>query len=178
VGHQQRRARHTHDHAAYGGNAGNNPSTSTELAQQVRSDGIGMATVIANPFGPISVQGATLAGNVIANFSSTVVIQLGTAPGNGTALAEIDFQGLNIDPGTTLTVRSGAPPQRVVRQNVNGILGGINGTLQAISGNGAAPPFLHVANSADITVSKFGAVTAPSGLTLPAYRSRPRAAAA
>ncbi len=154
--------------AAYSGDAGNNPSTSTGLTQQVLAGGIGIATVVINPFGPVTVTGATLVGNIISNFSSAVVIQLGAAPGNGTALAEIDFQGLNIDPGTALTIRSGAPLQRVVLKNVSGNLSSINGALLAMGGNGAAPPVLDLAGSGGMTVSKVGAVTAPSGLTLDA----------
>jgi len=154
--------------ATYSGNAGNNPSTSAGLSQQVVGTGIGIATIVANPFGTVSVTGATLVGNVISNFQSAVVIQMGTTPGNGTAFAQIDFQGLNIDPGTTLTIRSGAPLQRVVIRNVSGAGSGINGLLQAQGGNGAAPPFLYVANAGGFAVSATGTVTAPSGLTLDA----------
>jgi len=154
--------------ATYSGNTGNNPSASSGLLQQVVVGGIGIATIIANPFGPISVQGAPLVGNTISNFQPVVVIQLGTTPGNGTVLAEIDFQGLNIDPGTSLTIRSGAPMQRVVLKNVTGIGSGINGLLQAQGGNGAAPPFLYLANASGLRISATGTVTAPSGLTLDA----------
>ncbi len=154
--------------SAYSGDAGNNPSTSTGLAQQVLGGGIGIATVVTNPFGTVSVTGATLVGNVISNFQSAVVIQMGTAPGNGTAFAEIDFQGLNIDPGTSLTIRSGAPQQRVILKNMTGIGSGINGLLLAQGGNGAAPPFLYLANSGGFGIAATGTVTAPSGLTLDA----------
>jgi len=72
--------------AAYSGNAGNNPSTSTGLAQQVLGGGPGTAVVVINPFGPISVQGATLIGPIISNFQSAAVIQMGTRRATGRPL--------------------------------------------------------------------------------------------
>ena len=53
-------------------------------------------------------------------------------------------------------------------KNVTGIGSGINGLLQARGGNGAAPPFLYVANSGGFGIGSPGTVTAPSGLTLDA----------
>ena len=53
-------------------------------------------------------------------------------------------------------------------KNVTGIGSGINGLLQAQGGNGAAPPFLHVANAGGFGIGSAGTVTAPSGLTIDA----------
>src|SRR6185436_19795086 len=98
----------------------------------------GIATVMQNPYGTLSVQGATLNGNAISNFSKNVVIQLGTVAGAPGSFAKIDFEGMDIGAGNTLTIRSGAPGQTVHLTNVNGAAAAITGALLAQGGNGAA----------------------------------------
>jgi filamentous hemagglutinin family protein len=154
--------------AAYGGDAGNNPSTSPGLSQVVTPTLPGIATVITNPYGPISVQGATLNGNVISNFQANAVIQLGTTAGAPGSTAEIDWQGLNLGNGTSLTIRSGASGQTLVMKDVGGGASAIAGALQAQGANGAAPPVLYLANGAGFAVAATGSVQGLSGLTVDA----------
>ncbi len=154
--------------AAYSGDAGNNPSTSIGLSQQMLGASLGVATVVVNPFGPVTVQGATLNGNIISNFQTAAVIQLGATPGNGTLFTQIDFQGLNLDAGTTLTIRSGAAGQRVLIKNVSGVASNISGQLLAQGGGGAPPPYLYVQNSAGFVVAVAGVVNGPAGVTMDA----------
>ncbi|MCC7216517.1 MAG: Ig-like domain repeat protein [Burkholderiales bacterium] len=159
--------------AAYGGNAGNLASTSPALSHQVVGTVPGVATIVVNPYGTVTVQGATLNGNTISAFTSNVVIQLGTTPGAANSFAQIDFQGLNLGAGNSLTLRSGAAGQAVVLRNVTSAASAIDGTLQAAGGNGAAPPVLHVANPAGIAVGAAGNVLGTSGLTLDALGATP-----
>ncbi|MCC7325354.1 MAG: hypothetical protein IT521_00930, partial [Burkholderiales bacterium] len=129
---------------------------------------LGIATIVANPYGAVTVEGATLNGNTISNFQPDALIQLGTTPGAPGSFAEIDWQGLNLPPGATLTIRSGAAGQSVVLRNTNGVASTISGTLAGQGGNGAAPPALYVANPAGINVAAGGAAQSSSGLVLDA----------
>jgi hypothetical protein len=126
----------------------------------------GTATVSSNPYGTMSVQGGTLNGNTISNLTSNAVIQLGATAGALGSFAKIDFQGLDIGGGNTLTIRSGAPGQFVYLTNVNGASTSITGMLLAQGGNGAAAPVLVVQSAQGLTVNTGGVVSAPSGLTL------------
>jgi filamentous hemagglutinin family protein len=128
----------------------------------------GVATIVANPYGTVTVQGATLNGNTITAFTPNAVIQLGSTPGAPNSFAQIDFQGLNLGAGNTLTLRSGAAGQTVVLRNATSAASALDGTLQAQGGGGAPPPALYVANAAGITVGAAGAVLGTSGLTLDA----------
>jgi len=153
--------------ATYSGNAENGSSTSRALTQQVLPGGIGVASIVKNPFGPIEVRGANLVGNTIFDFGPVVEIQLGETPGDGTMFTEIDFQGLTSDFSTVFSVRSGAPLQRLMLRNVAGDLSIINGRLIAKrSPDGDAAPFLHLASHGGLIISDTGSVDAPSGLTL------------
>ena len=126
----------------------------------------GTATVASNPYGTMSVQGGTLNGSTISNLTSNAVIQLGAVAGAPGSFAKIDFQGLDIGGGNTLTIRSGAPGQTVYLTNVNGAATSITGMLLAQGGNGAAAPVLVVQSAQGLTVDRGGVVSAPSGLTL------------
>ena len=154
--------------AAYGGDGGNNPSTSPGLTQVVAGSAPGIATIITNPYGAITVQGATLNGNTISNFQANAVIQLGTTPGAAGVAAEIDWQGLNLGNGVTLTIRSGAAGQALLMKDTSGSASAIAGTLRAQGGNGAPPPVLYVANAAGFAIAATGSVQSPSGLTVDA----------
>ena len=154
--------------ASYGGNAGNAPSVSPALLQQVTSAPSITGIVVANPYGGITVQGGTLNGNVITLTSPAALIQFGGGTGAAGSFAQIDFQGLHVGPGNTLTIRSGAPGQVVVLRNVTAAASAIDGTLQGQGGNGAPPPELHVWNPNGIAIAPSGSVLSPSGLALDA----------
>ncbi|MEO8506970.1 MAG: hypothetical protein ABI593_05010 [Betaproteobacteria bacterium] len=128
--------------------------------------GAGIATIVANPYGTVMVEGATLNGNTISNFQPNVLIQLGTTPGVTGSFAQIDWQGLSLAPGTTLTIRSGGAGQSVVLRNANGAVSAISGALVGQGGNGAAPPALYVANAAGINLGSGGVMQSSSGLVL------------
>ena len=49
--------------ASYNGDAGNNPSSSSGLSQTVLAATPGIATIVTNPYGTVTVTGATLVGN-------------------------------------------------------------------------------------------------------------------
>ena len=154
--------------ASYAGNGLNAPSASAPLAQQVVAPLPITATVIANPYGTMSVTGGTLVGNLITLTSPTATIQLGPVAGAGGAQAQLDFQGLHVGAGNTLTIRSGAAGQLVMLRNVAGTGSAIGGTLQVQGGNGAAPPGLYVWSPAGIAIAGSGNVASPAGLTLDA----------
>jgi filamentous hemagglutinin family protein len=125
-----------------------------------------MATVVSNPYGPLTIDGATLAGDAIYDFDSTVVIQLGAIGGLEGSFIELDFQGFNIGPGTSVTIVSGAPGQTVFIYNADSTSTSVGGVLRALGGNGEAAPILLVNNPNGITIVPGGNVTSPSGLTL------------
>ena len=154
--------------ASYAGNIGNVPSASAALTQQVVAALPITATVIANPYGALSVTGGTLVGNLITLTSPTATIQFGPTPGVGGNQAQIDFQGLHVGAGNTLTIRSGAAGQFVMLRNVAGTGSAIGGTLQAQGGNGAAPPGLYVWSPTGLAIAGSGKVVSPAGLTVDA----------
>ena len=154
--------------ASYAGNGLNAPSASAPLAQQVVAPLPITATVIANPYGVLTVTGGTLVGNLITLTSPTATIQLGPVAGVGGSQAQIDFQGLHVGAGNTLTIRSGAAGQFVMLRNVAGTGSAIGGTLQAQGGNGAPPPGLYVWSPSGIAIAGSGNVTSPAGLTVDA----------
>ena len=160
--------------ASYAGNTLNAPSASAALSQQVVPPLPITGTVVANPYGAMSVQGGTLNGNLLTLTSPVATIQLGSVAGDAGAAgapssaAQIDFQGLNVGPGNTLTIRSGAPGQVLVLRDVMATASAIGGTLQAAGGNGAPPPELYVSNPSGIAIAASGTVLAPSGLSLDA----------
>ena len=128
--------------------------------------GPGTATIITNPYGALSVQGATLVGSTISNWGPATVIQLGSTPGAPGSLAQIDFSGFNLPAGTTMTVRSGASGQSVLLNNTSGAVSVIDGSVVAQSGNGAPVPPLHLRNAAGMSLGATGSVVASAGLTV------------
>ncbi|MFO1322641.1 MAG: M12 family metallo-peptidase [Burkholderiales bacterium] len=157
--------------ASYSGDASNNPSVSANYLQTIIPGGPGIATIITNPYGTISVTGATLNGNVISNFQSNVVIQFGTVPGAQGSFSRIEFQGFNTDPGKSITIRSGATGQTLVLVDTSGAASNVFGTFAAQGGNGAPPPLVYLRNGNGFAIGGSGFVQAPSGLTVDALGS-------
>ena len=124
------------------------------------------ATVVQNPYGALAVQGGTLTGNAISGLAKNVVVQLGTTAGTAGSFAQIDFQGLDVGAGNSLTIRSGAPGQTVVLVNAGAAAAAVAGTVVAQGGNGAAAPVLVVHSAAGFAVSPAGRIVGPAGLTL------------
>lgn len=125
-----------------------------------------MATVVANPYGTLAVDGAVLAGTKIHSFETAPVIKLGTTPGAAGSFAQIDFEGLDIASDVVLSIRSGAANQTVLLRNAGASTATIAGRVRAIGGNGAAPPKLYVESAPGITTQAGGAVEGPTGLTV------------
>lgn len=154
--------------AAYSGDAGNHPSMSVAFVQSIVPVGGGIATIITNPYGTISVTGATLNGNIISNFQPNAIIQFGTTPGAPGSSSEIDFQGFNLDPGKSITIRSGAAGQALVLVDTSGAASNVLGTFAAQGRNGAPPPFVYLRNGNGFSIGASGIVQAPAGLTVDA----------
>ncbi len=152
--------------ARYNGGGGNAESVSSPLSQAVQNPVPGSATIVTNPYGPVSVTGATLNGNTISNFTSNVVIQLGGTPGAPGTSAQIDFQGLSVGSGNVVTLRSGAAGQAVLLRAATAAASVIDGTLRAEGGGGGVAPLLRVANPNGITVG--GLVEGLAGVELSA----------
>ena len=171
--------------------AGSSSPASATVTVGAPPPSTGPGTIISNPYGGMTVQGATLVGNSITNLQSNAVIQLGGIPGGAGSYAQIDFQGFAVGSGSTLTVRSGAPGQAIVinvgnaapmasilqtqggnaaparvRPLANSGTSSILGMLQTQGGNGAPPPELELNNPNGITVEPSGSIQAPSGLTV------------
>jgi len=91
---------------------------------------LGSATIVANPYGVVTVQGATFDGVSITGWQSNVVIQLGSVPGDGASVARIDFADLGLPAGVTLTVRAGAIGQGVLLRNAGSAASTIDGSLR------------------------------------------------
>lgn len=88
------------------------------------------ATVVGNPYGAFTVQGATLNGNTLGNFGNDVVLNLGPNAAPGTF--QIEFDTFRLGPGQTFTVNPGAAGQGV-QLIVNGgdrmiVSGSVRGT--------------------------------------------------
>lgn len=126
----------------------------------------GTATVSNNAYGTLTVSGATLSGNTISNLQANATIQLGSIAGAANSYIHLNFQGFNIAPGASLTIRSGAPNQSVYLYSANGSATSISGALRMQGGNGASPPFLYLENENGITVYPGGSVIAPNGMTV------------
>jgi hypothetical protein len=153
--------------ANYSGDSGNGASSGS-LTQTIALAVPGSATVVANPYGAVTVTGATINGNTIFNFSAAATIQLGNVAGAPGSFAEIDFLSLNVGTGNSLTIRSGAPGQAVVIVNTGPTASAIAGTFSAQGGNGAPPPVLYFKNANGISVQSGGGIAAQSGLGLDA----------
>ncbi len=147
-------------------NAAKSVTASFALATLSGSATPGDAAVVRNPYGPITVFGATLTGNTISNFADDTVVQLGPIAGAASSSAEFDVDGLNIGTGVRLAIRSGAPGQTVVLANTAAAGGNIAGMLSATGGNGASPPAIYVKDPNGLKVYAGGSIVSPTGLAL------------
>ncbi len=124
----------------------------------------GTATITNNPYGPISVQGATLIGNTISNLSRSVVIQLGNVPGVQGTAAHVEFEGLNLGQGSELWIRSGAAAQVVHLIDKSANPSVIAGYLTANDFGGDGFPYLVVRNRNGITINAGAAINGHAGV--------------
>lgn len=131
----------------------------------------GPATVVQNPYGSLSVQGVTLAGNALSGWQANAVLQLGNVVGNGADFLRIDFQGLNVPTGYRLTIRSGASAQSVQLYNADATATGIEGTIAIEGGGGAPPPTVSLQNPNGITVAVGGRIQTAGSLSVVALGS-------
>ncbi len=141
-------------------------SSTASLVNGAASTLPGNANVASNPYGALAVTGATLNGTTISGFTSNTLIQLGSTPGAANSFAQIDFQGLSLGAGNTLTVRSGAAGQAVHLRNAGGVASVIGGAIVAQGGGGAAAPILVVQDANGLTVSAGGSIAGPAGLAV------------
>lgn len=148
------------------GNCSGLVSDPAALKVRVAGPKPGNATVVANPYGAITVQGATLAGVAMSGFAQNSVIQLGSGAGAAGSAAQIDFQGLNVGAGTSLTIRSGAAGQEVFLRDLAQTPTLIAGRLQIEGNNGAPPPKVYLHNPAGVVVFAGGVVRAASAVTI------------
>jgi Bacterial Ig-like domain (group 3) len=132
----------------------NGPSSAT-VTEVIAPSSPGNATIVNNPYGILTVGGATLSGNVISAMSSHVYIQLGNVPGSGSVM-EIDFDGLNLAPGSDFFIRSGAGGQVVRLVDTSGKPSALAGAIGGNDFGGAGFPELRLENSS-------GVVTFPGG---------------
>ena len=95
----------------------NGPASNT-VAQFVALPTPGNAKIV-NPYGTLVVSGATLVGDTLTDIQGDAWIQLCNGPIAGDAM-EIRFEGLNLGPGTSFSVRSGAGGQVVRFIDVSG----------------------------------------------------------
>jgi len=126
---------------------------------------LGVATIVDDPYGSVTVQGATLSGNVVTGWQTNVVIQLGAVAGDGVSLARIDFADLDLPAGTTLTVRAGAAGQGVVLRNAGAGASTIAGALRFEAAYG--PAFrVQVQDRHGLTIADSGRVVTSAILTV------------
>jgi len=126
----------------------------------------GDITVVSNPYGPLTVQGATYTGNTITNSSTRVEIRLGSVPGTPGAVARFDVDGLNLGPEAVLTFTSGAPNQVVLLVNTSSVPASYAGGGGATFGGGAYAPFLYIKSASGMTIETTGAIAGGSGLRI------------
>lgn len=138
---------------------------------------LGRGTVTATPYGPLAVQGATLAGNQLLQWQKDAVIDLGTIPGTPGTSVHIDFNGFGVPAGATLTLRSQAAGQSVVIEARDGSMSVIQGAVRTQGTNGAPAPDLYLHNRKGIAIHASGAIDAPRGLVLDALDASPDAGA-
>ncbi|MFO1412770.1 MAG: hypothetical protein U1F10_02450 [Burkholderiales bacterium] len=164
----------THGPAGYGyyGNPlpwGETPEIDYFLSANLHAPAkLGNATIAANPYGPLSVQGATLSGTSITGAQDSVVIQLGNQPGNAGSYVELDVQGLALGTGKSLTLRSGAAGQSVVLFDSSAIPSNVDGTITAEGANGTDAPSIYLHGPNGIRIGSGGKVIATAGATLDA----------
>ncbi|MEP7327985.1 MAG: Ig-like domain-containing protein [Betaproteobacteria bacterium] len=126
----------------------------------------GTATIVSNPYGTLTVTGATLFGNTISSMSNNVVIQLGKVPGSTGAAAVFDFQGLNIGPDSEVWIRSGAAGQVVRLVDSSASASAIGGYLTANDFGGGGFPVLYLKNSNGVAIHAGAAVNGQAGVII------------
>lgn len=140
---------------------------SGDVATQVIAPSVpGTATIVSNPYGTLTVGGATLRGNTISNMSSHVYIQLGNIPGTPEVVAEFDFQGLNLAPGSDLTIRSGAAGQIARLVDSSGNASALGGYVGGNDFGGGGFPVLYLANSNGIVTHPGGGALTQAGIVI------------
>lgn len=135
----------------------------------------GTATIVRNPYGPITVVGATLNGNMVSDFAENAEIQFGAADDGSSPFAQIDFNGLSLGPNRSLKVSVGASGKAIVLRNTDNTVSEIGGIISATARDGQTSPALTVANSHGVlldapipSVTEVPSITADGGLTLDA----------
>lgn len=126
----------------------------------------GTATIVQNPYGTMSVTGATLSGNLITGLARSATIRLGSTPGTTGSFARLDFQGFDIGAGNTLVIQSGAAGQTVYLHNAGASVAAITGALVVQGANGAPPPAVVIESEPGLTVNAAGSIAAPGGLVV------------
>lgn len=140
--------------ASYSGD-GDNAASSGQVVQYVLTVTPSGATIAANPFGAVTVQGTTLSGNTLGTFFGSAVIQLGPVPGPG--VFEVDFPALNLGPGTSITFRAGAPDQAVLVRHQGAMTPILAGALVAQGFTVGAPP-LRLESATGVTLYPTGTI--------------------
>src|SRR5262249_11393593 len=144
----------------YSGDAVNPPAIAT-ITQKVTDTKPSGAVIISNPYGPLSVAGATMTGPVIDQFSDAVEIQLGTSSGADDDALEIEFPSLDLGRNSYVFFRAGAAGENVVLRVTGGAPTAIAG---ALSGRQNRQPgalsvqTLHVQNRNGISTNAFGTI--------------------
>jgi len=126
---------------------------------------LGTATIASNPYGPVTVTGVTLSGTTLSGWQGDAVIKLGSVPGDGVSVARIDFQGLDLPAGTTLSVYAGAAGQGVLLYNVAGTSSTLDGTLR-FYGVAGSTLRAQVQDPNGLVVSGTGRITTSAALTV------------
>lgn len=142
-------------------------------AIQVSGPGMGDAVLAANPYGSMSVQGASFNGVAITSLQPKTVVQLGPVAGAPGSYAQIDVTRLDVSVGDEVQVVSGAPGQKLVLVATGGTASRIAGALRAVGGAGAPAPELYLHNPNGIAVDAGGSVTSASAVTLDALAASP-----
>lgn len=132
----------------------------------------GPALIATNPYGTLGITGGTISGNTLTLGAGAATLQLGGTAGTAGSFLELDFQGLNLGPTGSLTLRAGAAGQKVLLVNVDGNPSTIAGSILAAAGTGGvAPPEVHVRNANGVTIPAGGAIRSSTGVTLDALGS-------
>jgi len=142
----------------------NGGSTST-ITQVVAASTPGTATIVSNPYGTLTVYGATMNGNTISNWSNNVTILLGNIPGGAGSVAEIDFDGLNLAARGSISIDAGAPGQVVRLVDTSGKPSAIAGSIGS-SEAGAGFAALVFENSSGLATYPGGGMLSLAGIVV------------
>ncbi len=129
----------------------------------VRGDG----EIVANPYGAMTVSGATLAGDRITDVKGDVTITLGPVAGTPGSAAHIVFPGISLGFGSALRVRAGAPGQTIVIESKDSQPMTIAGIVETSPLDGLVPA-LRLRSRSGIDIMPVGIVAAYAGLALDA----------